>query len=39
LITQHRTRFALLLVDNAEIIDTVHRRSAPMVPVSASLRL
>jgi hypothetical protein len=26
-------------IDNAEIIDTVHRRSAPMVPVSASLRL
>jgi hypothetical protein len=26
-------------LDNAEIIDTVHGRSAPMVPVSASLRL
>jgi integrase/recombinase XerD len=26
-------------IDNAEIIDTVHGRSAPMVPVSASLRL
>ena len=25
-------------VDNAEIIDTVHARRAPMVPVSASLR-
>jgi len=26
-------------IDNAEIIDTVHGRRAPMVPVSASLRL
>jgi site-specific recombinase XerD len=26
-------------IDNAEIIDTVHSRHAPMVPVSASLRL
>jgi hypothetical protein len=26
-------------IDNAEIIDTVHRRHAPVVPVSASLRL
>jgi site-specific recombinase XerD len=26
-------------IDNAEIIDTVHARRAPMVPVSASLRL
>jgi integrase len=26
-------------IDNAEIIDTVHRRRAPIVPVSASLRL
>jgi site-specific recombinase XerD len=25
-------------IDNAEIIDTVHSRRAPMVPVSASLR-
>ena len=25
-------------IDNAEIIDTVHRRRTPMVPVSASLR-
>ena len=24
-------------IDNAEIIDTVHARHAPMVPVSASL--
>jgi site-specific recombinase XerD len=26
-------------IDNAEIIDTVHSRRAPTVPVSASLRL
>ena len=26
-------------IDNGEIIDTVHGRGAPMVPVSASLRL
>jgi integrase/recombinase XerD len=26
-------------IDNAEIIDTVHGRRAPMVPVSPSLRL
>jgi site-specific recombinase XerD len=26
-------------IDNAEIIDTVHARHAPMIPVSASLRL
>jgi site-specific recombinase XerD len=26
-------------IDNAEIIDTVHARHAPVVPVSASLRL
>ncbi len=26
-------------IDNAEIIDTVHGRRAPMIPVSASLRL
>jgi hypothetical protein len=26
-------------IDNGEIIDTVHSRHAPMVPVSASLRL
>jgi site-specific recombinase XerD len=26
-------------IDNAEIIDTVHGRRPPMVPVSASLRL
>jgi hypothetical protein len=25
-------------IDNAEIIETVHGRRAPMVPVSASLR-
>jgi hypothetical protein len=25
-------------IDNAEIIDTVHARRAPMIPVSASLR-
>jgi hypothetical protein len=26
-------------IDNAEIIETVHARHAPMIPVSASLRL
>jgi site-specific recombinase XerD len=26
-------------IDNAEIIDTVHGRQPPMVPVAASLRL
>jgi hypothetical protein len=26
-------------IGNAEIIDTVHARRAPMIPVSASLRL
>ena len=26
-------------IDNAEIIDTVHTRRAPMIPVSTSLRL
>src|SRR3978361_2342084 len=26
-------------IDNAEIIDTVHARRAPMIPVSISLRL
>ena len=26
-------------IDNAEIIDTVHARRAPMIPVGASLRL
>jgi site-specific recombinase XerD len=26
-------------IDNAEIIEAVHARRAPMVPVSASLRL
>jgi site-specific recombinase XerD len=26
-------------IDNAEIIDTVHARRAPMIPVSTSLRL
>jgi len=26
-------------IDNAEIIDTVHARRAPMIPVSASIRL
>jgi integrase len=26
-------------IDNAEIVETVHARRAPMVPVSASLRL
>jgi hypothetical protein len=25
-------------IDNAEIIDAVHARRAPMIPVSASLR-
>jgi hypothetical protein len=26
-------------IDNAEIIDTVHARTAPMIPVGTSLRL
>jgi hypothetical protein len=26
-------------IENAEIIDTVHARRAPMIPVSTSLRL
>ena len=26
-------------IDNAEIVETVHTRRAPMIPVSASLRL
>jgi hypothetical protein len=26
-------------IDNAEIIDTVHARRAPMIPVHSSLRL
>jgi hypothetical protein len=26
-------------IDNAEIIETVHARRAPMIPVSGSLRL
>jgi integrase/recombinase XerD len=26
-------------IDNAEIIDAVHARRAPVIPVSASLRL
>jgi hypothetical protein len=26
-------------IDNAEIIETVHTRRAPMIPVSATLRL
>ena len=26
-------------IDNAEIIDAVHARRAPMIPVNASLRL
>ena len=26
-------------IDNAQIIETVHARRAPMIPVSASLRL
>jgi hypothetical protein len=26
-------------IDSAEIIETVHARRAPMIPVSASLRL
>jgi site-specific recombinase XerD len=33
------TSICLQGIDNAEIIDTVHRRRAPMVPVSTSLRL
>jgi integrase/recombinase XerD len=33
------TSVYLQSIDNAEIIDTVHARRAPMIPVSASLRL
>jgi hypothetical protein len=32
------TRTYLQRIDKAEIIETVHARRAPMVPVSASLR-
>jgi hypothetical protein len=32
-------RIYLQGIDNTEIIDTVHARQAPMVPVSTSLRL
>jgi hypothetical protein len=35
----HGRRLYLQGIDNGEIIDTVHSRHAPMVPVSASLRL
>jgi hypothetical protein len=37
-----RSAFAIAYlqgIDNAEIIKTVHARHAPMIPVSASLRL
>ena len=33
------TSFYLHGIDNAEIIDTIHARRAPMAPVTASLRL
>ena len=33
------TSIYLRCIDNAEIIDTVHARRAPMIPVNASLRL
>jgi site-specific recombinase XerD len=33
------TSVHLQAIDNAEIIDTVHARRAPIVPASASLRL
>ena len=32
-------RIYLQGIDNAEIIETVHARRAPMIPVSTSLRL
>jgi hypothetical protein len=32
-------RIYLQGIDNAEIIDAVHTRRAPMIPVSTSLRL
>jgi hypothetical protein len=32
-------RYCVGAVDNAEIIDTVHARRAPMIPVTGSLRL
>lgn len=39
----HGRRLRALIVvqgiDDAEIVDTVHSRRAPVVPVSASLRL
>jgi integrase/recombinase XerD len=34
-----RTRGSPQGIDNTEIIDTVHARGAPMVPVDATLRL
>jgi integrase/recombinase XerD len=32
------TSISLQGIDNTEIIDTVHARRAPMIPVSSSLR-
>jgi hypothetical protein len=37
--TRRHTSIHLQGIDNAEIIDAVHARRAPMVPVSATLRL
>jgi len=38
---RHSARPLLLVqgIDNTEIIDTIHARRAPMVPVDSSLRL
>jgi len=38
-VTTSITSVYLQGTDNAEIIDTVHTRRAPMIPVSTSLRL
>jgi hypothetical protein len=35
----HRARMELQSIDSEEIIETVHARRAPMIPVSTSLRL
>jgi hypothetical protein len=36
---KQRPRHHLQGIDSGEIIETVHARRAPMIPVSASLRL
>jgi hypothetical protein len=35
---RHRGQMLSTGIDNAEIIDTVHARRAPMIPASAGLR-